>query len=289
MLSLSELRRAVRVLEARISGHRLQAVAQPDGQSVLLTTYGGGAEGQPGGRHHVRVSCRPGCARVSLCPEPPRGLPKPGAFAQYLRAHVVGARVGGARLVDDDRQLALSLQAREGQFDLLLTIFGERSNTVLLDARGCILAALRPLAETRPELGLGEPWCSPTSRPPTAGEDRFSREPDEGYLEAVEAFYAARERSEEIAALQRRVESALRKQSSALERKLAKLTRELDQARNAAGFERQGELLKGVLSRVRKGDTEVVARDYETNQDVAIPLDPTRSPSENLEHLFKRY
>jgi predicted ribosome quality control (RQC) complex YloA/Tae2 family protein len=289
MLSLSELRRAVRVLEARISGHRLQAVAQPDGQSVVLTTYGGGSQGQPGGRHHVRVSCRPGCARVSLCPEPPKGLPKPGAFVQYLRAHVVGARVGGARLVDDDRQLAFELQAREGQFDLLLTIFGERSNTVLLDARGCILSALRPLAETRPELGLGEPWCSPTSRPPTAGEDRFSREPDEGYLEAVEAFYAARERSEEAAALQRRVESVLRKQSSALERKLAKLTRELDQARNAAGFERQGELLKGVLSRVRKGDTEVVARDYETNQDVAIPLDPTRSPSENLEHLFKRY
>jgi predicted ribosome quality control (RQC) complex YloA/Tae2 family protein len=148
---------------------------------------------------------------------------------------------------------------------------------------------MRPLAETRPELGLGEPWRSPASRPPTAGEDRFSSEPDERYLEAVEAFYAAGERSAEIAALQRRVESALRKRGGALERKLAKLTRELDQARNAAGLERQGELLKGVLSKVRKGDTEVVARDYQTNQEVAISLDPTRSPSENLEHLFRRY
>jgi predicted ribosome quality control (RQC) complex YloA/Tae2 family protein len=201
----------------------------------------------------------------------------------------MGARVGGARLVDEDRQLALGLQAQEGQFDLLLAIFGGRSNAVLLDARGCILSALRPLAETRPELELGQPWRSPASRPPTAGQDRFSREPDEHYLEAVEDFYAASERSAEAAALQRRVESALRKQGGTLERKLAKLTLQLDQARDAAGLERQGELLKGVLSRVRKGDTEIVARDYQTNQEVLIPLDPTRSPSENLEHLFKRY
>ena len=44
-----------------------------------------------------------------------------------------------------------------------------------------------------------------------------------------------------------------------------------------------------MLSGVRRGDNQVVARDYETGEEVAIALDPTKSPAENLEALFKRY
>ena len=40
MLSLAELSRAVRVLEPRIAGHRLQRVVQPDAKRVVLSTYG---------------------------------------------------------------------------------------------------------------------------------------------------------------------------------------------------------------------------------------------------------
>ena len=40
MLSLVELSRAVRVLEDRLRGHRVQAIVQPDDASVVLTTYG---------------------------------------------------------------------------------------------------------------------------------------------------------------------------------------------------------------------------------------------------------
>ena len=61
MLSLTELRRAVTLLEAQISGHRIQAILQPDATSIILTTYGG----KEAGRCHFRFSCRPRCARVS--------------------------------------------------------------------------------------------------------------------------------------------------------------------------------------------------------------------------------
>ncbi len=285
MLGLAELCRAARVLDAAIAGSRLQGVVQPDAASVVLTFYAGADRG----RAHVRLGCRPDSARVSQLASPPRAPARPPAFAQYLRAHLIGARLAGCALRAGDRQLALELEARDGRFELLLALLGRRSNLVLLDAAGRVVAALRPLADTRPELALGEPWQDPSSRPPRAGEDRFADVPDERLLQAIEAHYAAAESAEATRSLRRRLEQALRKEARGLERKLEKLAREMADAEAATGCERQGQLLKSVLPRLQKGDTQARARDFETGEEVVIPLDPGKSPAENLEALFKRY
>jgi predicted ribosome quality control (RQC) complex YloA/Tae2 family protein len=202
---------------------------------------------------------------------------------------VLGASIGGVRLLGADRQIALRLRAREGDFDLLLAIHGRRSNLVLLAPGERIAATLRSLADTRPELSQGEQWRAPASAAPAPGEDRFAAESDERLLEAIEAAYAAGECVGQCDALTRRIEQALRKGRRTLERRLEKLERDLGAARADATLERQGELLKSVLSRVSKGDERVVARDYETGMEVEIRLDPTKTPSENLAQLFKRY
>ncbi len=285
MLSITELRRAASLLDAQISGHRIQAILQPDATSIVLTTYGGGAAG----RCHFRFSCRPRCARVSRLDAPPRSMPRPPAFAQYLRSHTSGARLGGARLIADDRQLALRLRTDEGDFDLLLTIFGARSNIYLLSADGSIAASLRPLSETRPELKIGDLWRSPESRPAGGDEDRFEAAPDDRFLFAIESLYAEVERTGEVDELRRRIERALQKETKSLDRKLAKLEASLEDARAASRLERDGELLKSVLSQVKRGDSEIIAKDFETGESVAIALDPKLAPAENLERLFKRY
>jgi len=287
MLSLEELRRAARVLDTLIAGHRLQAVAQPDPGSLVLTTYGASAGSDSGRRQNIRLSCRPGFARVSLCDEARGG--KLGALAQYAKAHLVGGTVRAVRLVGEDRQLAVDVATREGSFALMLSILGPRSNLVLLDAGDRLVATLRPLSDTRPELSLGEPWQAPASKPPSEGEDRFADEPDERWLAAVEEAYARAESEDAGDGLRRRIEQALRKEEKTLTRKLEKLERGLESARADSNLERQGELLKGVLSKVKRGDAYAVARDYETGEEVRIELDPTKSPAENLEHLFKRY
>jgi len=289
VLSLVELRRAARLLDVRIGGHRLRAMVQPDEHSLVLTTYGGASGARRGERQHLRLSCRPDSARVSLCSAPARAGRAPGAFVQYLRAHVPGATVGGVRLMGEDRQIAVRLRAREGDFDLLLAIQGRRSNLVLLDERERIVAALRPLADTRPELSAGETWRAPTSVLPAPGEDRFAAESDAHFLEAIEEAYAAGEGTEACETLYRRIDQALRKGRRNLERRLEKLDRDLEAAQGDTGLERRGELLKSALSSVRKGDEQVVVRDYETGEPVTIPLDPAKTPSENLAHLFKRY
>jgi len=289
VLSLEELRRAVPLLEARLRGHRVQAIAQPDATSVVFTTYGGRSAEGTGAKQRLRLSCRPGCARVGLLERTPAALPTPPAFSQYLRAHVMNAEIAAFRLIGDDRQLAMRLRAREGDFEVLLAIFGRRSNVLLLDAQGRVAAAMRPLANTRPELALGEEWVSPSSKPPTVGENRFADVPDERVLYAIEEAYADAEDRGEIESLRRDLERAFRKEARAQDRKLAKIAQSLAEAEKAVGLEREGELLKSVLERVKRGDTQVVARDFATGEEVSIELDPTRSPADNLQRIFKRY
>ena len=287
MLSLREVERAALLLDRMLRGHRLQRIVQPDEHSLVLECYG--RQGDDRSRQELMLCCHPELARVSLVEgarNPPGGPPR---FAQYLRAHLGRARVEGCRALDGERQLALRLRAREGDFDLLLAIFGRRSNVVLLDAEGRIAATLQPLARTRSELSLGAPWESPRSPAPTQGEDRFEQSEGAEFLRAVEAHYAQRQAESVEDTLSRRIATALRKEHKLLDRKLAKLDGELAAAERDGDLERQGNLLKTKLSELQKGDREAVVEDWETGETLRIPLDPQLTPAENLARLFKRY
>jgi predicted ribosome quality control (RQC) complex YloA/Tae2 family protein len=282
VLSLRELERAAAILHRDIAGHRVQQAVQLDATSIALELYGGGE------RRWLVLSCDPERARVGAASEAPAASGPAPRFAQYLRAHLRGARVRAVELQGGERELALRLRAEE-DWTLLLAIFGRKSNLVVLDAEGRITQALRPLADTRPELAQGAAWRQPGRTLPRAGEDRFAAASDAEYLDAIEAHYAERTREDGADELRRRVSGALRKEAKSLDRKLEKVDRELASAEAAAGLERQGELLKSAIDRVKRGDREVVVRDWDSGEDVRIELDPTLAPGENLERIFDRY
>ena len=284
MLSLRELERAVRILAREIVGHRIQQVVQSDATSVALEVYGEGR------RRWLVLSCDAERARVGVLTElAAGGGAPPPRFAQYLRAHLRGARVTAVELLGGERQLVLRARGADEDLSLLLAIFGRKSNLVALDAGDRIALTLRPLAETRPELAQGGPWQPPGTTLPRVGEDRFAAVDDDAYLEAIEAHYAERERAGSEDDLRRRVAGALRKEVKSLERKLEKVARELTSAEAATALERQGELLKSAQGRVSRGDRDVVVRDWDSGADVRIELDPSLSPGENLERIFARY
>ena len=287
LLSLTELERAVRVVEPRVVGRRIQEIAQPDGQRVVLTAYGSDAEGA--GRVHLLLSSNPDAGRLSLLSRPPRRPPSPPRFAQWLKVHVSGARIEGLRLPGEDRVVALDLTAPTGDVRLVLQLLARRSNLYAFDAQGCLVAALRPLAGTRPELALGAPWKAPETGPPRRGADRFEAVGDAELLAAIEEHYGAQEVADSQAELRRRIDRSLSRERRRVARKLDKLAAELAKSRQAEELARHGELLKGALSRVRRGTTAVTVRDDVSGEDVTIALDPALSPSENLDGLFRRY
>ena len=290
MLSFVELQRVTARLEHELREARLQAAVQLEARPALaLTFYGRAADGADARRLHLLFSADPETARVSALERPPAGPATPPGFVAFVRAHCVGARVGGVRLLGGDRQLSVTLRGADGDTELLLAIFGRRSNLYVLDAEGRIRAALRPLAETRPELALGEAWRAPQTAAPRQGEDRFAEVADALLLAAIEAAYAEVESEGERNALARRIGQALRREAKAVDRKLERLDAELADAEADTALERQGELLKPALSGLRRGDREARVRDHATGEELTIPLDPMLTPSENLERLFKRY
>ncbi len=287
MLSLAELERAAAAVATLLAGQRVQGVVQPDAERVVLEVYGRDADGESH-RRQLCLCARVGGARISLLEAAPPAPPRPLAFAQYLRAHVLGARISGARVRDGDRVLALDLATSEGAAQLLLAIPGRRPNVWLLEEGDRVAASLRPPADSRPELARGSPWQPSPGRPPGRGLDRFAALAGEACLRAIEASYALREREAAQAGIRQRLGHALRRELRRLDRKLEKIAEELARSREAAELGRAGELLKGALARVPRGASELVLPDPATGEEVRVELDPALGPAQNLERLFQR-
>ena len=289
MLSLKELRRVAAVLDSNFRGYRVERWVQPDATSLALSVYGRGPEHAAGGKRVLYFSCLGELGRISEVDRLPKAPARPPAFSSYLRAHLSRAVIKGARLLGDDRQLALRFSAREGEFDLLFCLLSKRSNLYVLASSGEIVSSLRPLSDTRPELALGEPYRSPDSNKPNPGKDRWPDASADSYLGEIEAFYGPRSSELEQQDLARQLSRVLKREQKNARRRFEKIEAELAEADFAEEYARQGELLKSVLGKISPGDSEVRVRDYETGEEVVIPLDPRKSAKGNLEASFKRY
>ncbi|MCH7813441.1 MAG: NFACT family protein, partial [Planctomycetes bacterium] len=87
----------------------------------------------------------------------------------------------------------------------------------------------------------------------------------------------------------RNLSKVLRREAKNARRRLDKIESELAEADHADEYARHGELLKSVLGKISPGASEVRVPDYESGEEVTIPLDPKKSPKANLEATFKRY
>ncbi len=283
------MRRVARSLDRHCTGHRVQRWVQPDATTIVFELYGRDSEGGEASKLVLSLCCREETARISGLERMPQAPERPPAFSSYLRAHLSRALLRGVEIRDDDRQLELRFEAKEGEFRLLLSIFGRRSNVYLLGDEDGILASLRPFESTRPELAPRGPYRSPSKKVPVAGRDRFEAVVDADLLTAIEDHYAAQESERSTSDLAAQLLRALRREAKGARRRFEKIERELAEADRADEYARHGELLKGALKGISPGDTEVRVRDYETDEEVAIPLDPKLSPKANLEATFKRY
>ncbi len=288
MLSLRELTRVAETLDALLRGGRLRGIAQTDAHTLFLRFHVPSETGE-GRRHEIRISCHPEHARVGRVAERPQAPPEPLAFCQFLRAHLDRARFVSARIVADDRQLALRFETKEAALELLLSVLGPRSNLYLLDGDEVLRAAMRPLADTRRELAIGERWRHPDKKPPSAGEDRFAEASGGALLDAIEAHYGPLEQRARGEADARRLTQVVGKELDRVVRRIGKLEQDAGAGEEAAKYHRQGELLKTVLKEVAPGARSVVAKDFATGEDVTIPLDETKNAQDNLERIFKRY
>nr|MBC8188450.1 NFACT family protein [Pseudomonadota bacterium] len=206
MLSLIELERAASVFSDLLVGGRIERWLEPERGRIAFSIYRGGVDDKI--KCIVDLDARPEIGHVGLLPRMPKAPANLPAFAAYLRAHLSRAQLQSVGLRGDDRQLIMRFEAQAGEFVLLLSLFGRRSNLYLLDGEDRLILALRPLAETRSELELGDVYINPGGRAPEAGQDRFEEISGMPLLEAVAAHYAAEIEKQEEGGDRRRLPSA---------------------------------------------------------------------------------
>lgn len=284
MQSLAELERAVSLLRPRLLGARLRKVRQSDACSLVLD-----CEAERGAHLALLLCCDPERGRLSCLEELPAPLAPEPTVPQYLRAHALGARIAAFELADGDRRIEIVLRGGERECRLLLALMGRRSNLYLVDAQGLLVAALRPLAQSRPDLVLGAPLTWPDASAPRAGDDRFSALSDAEFFAALEAASADEQQRSAQEGLSARVGRLLRREQHRSERKRESLEQERAAAEADLALQAQGELLKTQLARVVRGAASVEVVDPASGATQTIALDPALGPAENLERLFKRY
>lgn len=287
MLSLVELERVARAVTARWVGGRVERWVEPEPGRICFSIYR--RDGDEQRKAVLDLDARPEIAHLGELPRMPPAPEALPAFSAYLRAHLSRALLESAGLRGRDRQLALRLRAEEGSFELVLSLFGRRSNLYLLDASGRLLQALRPLRETRGELALQQPYADPGSAPPSAGVDRFASVDDALLLARIAERYSGAREERSVEDERRTLLALLRRERKAAERRIERIEEELREADAVGELERHGELLKANLARVGPGAATVVVPDFTTGEPVTIPLDPKLSARQNLEATFKRY
>jgi predicted ribosome quality control (RQC) complex YloA/Tae2 family protein len=287
VLTLAELRRVAGWLDRARRGARVDKVVQTEEASLALLLAGSDAL-PPQDRLVLHLCANPGAARIGELRGMPPAPASPAQLAQWLRAHAEGARLRSVAIEGADRQVRLRFDTREEKLSLLFSILGPRSNVYALDAEDRVVASARPLAETRRDLVLGEPWRPPEGGPPSEGGDRFAAVAEDALLAEIERHYAEREERAGEASLARRVTQALRKQRAAIERKLRLAQQDAAAGAKAEQWKRWGELVAANLAALKPGAAALRARDFATGEPVEVALDPKLTPAENKDELFRR-
>lgn len=275
---------------------------------------GAGPEADPPPPHVLRL-------RLSADPEAPRlhlqhgrvqahGGPA-GPFFRTLAEELVGTTLRRLEQVGGDRIALLEFHdppagARRA---LVVELVGRHANLVLLGPGDGVLAVLVPPPArpgATPRLGLGRPWCAPgggargpeREAPPLAqvfpepdapppGDDP-GRAPLSWRVEVVLGTQAAQARRAHLA---RRLAQRLARRRERARSRVAGLEERLRACAGAQRVRQDGELLKAKLGELARGADSVELVDWFTEGSPArrIPLDPRRSPRENVERLFARY
>ncbi len=164
------------------------------------------------------------------------------------------------------------------------------------ESAGQIAAAIRAIAEVmrmgafRPMVYEREDRVVAFAAIPLQVYAGLSPQPAASMSEAVARYYEALGAQDPLEDRRRALASAAGTVLRQRQEALAANRRALTESAGGDRFRVMGELLLAYGSRVRPGDAAVTVPDHTAGDaDLTIPLDPTLTPAENAQRLFRRY
>ncbi|MEP6600405.1 MAG: NFACT family protein [Nitrospirota bacterium] len=286
-LSAAEISRVLQEIAPAILGGTVQKIFQPAEDVITLEIH------KRRRTVLLLLSADPDMGRIHLLSRRPLNPPGPPDFCQFLRARLEGGRLVGLEQWRDDRIVRLRIAGQEGPLLLIGELTGRGANLLLLDAQHNILRGLKPQAAKALPLyhsytpPLGGPWITIGHPEPEAPLDPY----DFPISEEMERRYAQRETERTQALLQRNRLRELQKAIKKTTRRREGLSGDLTKVARYREYGRYGELLKGHLHTIAKGQDRIVVVDYfEAGlSEIVLPLDPAKDAHGNMQDYFKKY
>lgn len=282
-LSATEIAMVVGELETALVGGWIQKIFQPQPEIIVLEIR------VPGQTYRLLISANPDTARLHLIRNTLPNPPSPPAFCQLLRARIQGARIDAISQVNHDRIAELRLTASDGACRLMAELIGRKADLLLIDQRDRVAATLNSRAER-----VGKPYEPP--RPLSKKGDwplhpRLEGDSPLPISVALEEQYGRREEQLSLDRRRKDRQASLRQSIKKRRRRITALEQDLQHAARYRDYARYGELLKANLGNIAKGQREMVVQDYfeDTVPELTIPLDPSKSPSANMEDYFRKH
>lgn len=239
----------------------------------------------PGRTVTLLICSDTGVARISAVDERPTNPATPPTWQSVLRTELTGARFEDAEALPARRTVIIHFSKGERFLNLVL-----EANTapaiVLCTGDGRIRSMSIP---TRPGLRVGQVWSVLDEQPIKPQASRLQS--DHVFLRlahAAETLLAVTEQKTWVDARRAPLLNKLKK----LERTKEKVRQEAERTDKAQTFRREGELLTQNLYALKRGQTSVRLTEYledGTTREVDVPLDPKRTPQQEVEHRFHQY
>lgn len=107
--------------------------------------------------------------------------------------------------------------------------------------------------------------------------------------ELLDRYYDARGERERVKQRANDLVKFVHQQLQKNQNKLSKLAAELEGTKDKEQQQLFGELITANIYRISQGDDSVTVLNYYTNEELTIPLNPTKSPSVNAQYYYKQY
>ena len=209
-------------------------------------------------------------------------------FTQYMRSHLIGARITDVIPFPYDRAFILVLSRDDETINLLFRFYsGSGANIIVLDSENRIEELLfrRPARNEVKGEELNIEFRE------SEGERTFEVRPYEGesFNAWIDRFYSDKDREESRELYIERITRKRDKELSEIRSSIAGYEKRLKITEHYEESRKLADLMSANLYQMRKGMDSVTLEDWETGNTVTVSLDPKKDPKENLLFLYDKY
>ncbi|MCY3729185.1 MAG: NFACT family protein [Nitrospira sp.] len=286
MLSLDDVNAVLAEMAPVCVGGFIQKIQQPAPDTVILFLR------RPGRSLAIALSAHSQYGRLHILSQKVPSVPTPPSFCQYARAHLLGAQIHRLAQTSGDRIVWFELIKGAQVFLLVVALTGRSANIFVLDAQTTVLRSLKPSRQA-----IGQPFnLAPCPWRGDSPAEAFPSMTDAEKMafpvsERIEASYSTSELNATLEDERHRQIAHVRKHVKKLQRQIEKLTQDFAKVDAYREYGRYGELLKGHVSALGKGQKHITIVDYFDDRlpEITLPLNPEKDGPGNLKNYFTKY